>query len=456
MSTGLVPPALKVTLDGGFTDLGQFRLVHSRDLATQAEALSTALRRVPTSEGTAKIELKIDKRLGTGYSIRVSQGRALVVGGGATALANATSTVLQLAAQDGTLPLGVIDDKPDVEFRGLLLDVARQWHSVETIRQVITLCWLYKVNYLQLHLTDDQSFTFPTESLPSLPTPGRSYTKQQLRELVLFAKARGVTIIPEIEMPGHGGQMVSKMPDLFRAHALHHATLNFAKPEVRTALKNLLAEVMEVFDAPYMHIGGDEADLAHVHETASFQEAMRAKQLDNPQELFRDFINEMNQTVRAKGKKMIVWEGFGPEGKVPVSKDIVVQNFESAYYPPDRMAAAGYTMINASWKPLYVVNDRNWTPEEIYGWNYRRWEHFIEGFPSYKGIQLDSEAKVLGAMMCAWEQPQEREIPSLRERLPAMAERLWRANTKGTYEDFAKRLKSTDALLTKLLTETAR
>lgn len=454
----LVPVPLEFRLQPLTTTLGKVEVSARRGCEAQAAVLAEALDSLPVTRGRTKISLTLDSGMRVGeHRISIVNGGIAIQGKDSGAVANGCASVTQMAyAGGGEVAIGEVRDRPDVEFRGLLVDVARQWHSIETLKDIVTLCWLYKINYLQLHLTDDQSFTFPSEAFPLLPTQGRTYAKKDLAGLVEFARARGITIIPEIEMPGHGGQIVSKMPDLFQAHKLHHATLNFAKSEVRDALKKLILEVMEVFDSPYMHIGGDEADLAHVHEVPAFQTALKDKGLDHPQELFRDFINEMNGAVVQAGRKMIVWEGFAPGGKVPVSKDVVVQNFESAYYPPDRMAKDGYTLINASWKPLYVVNDRNWSPEEIYRWNYRRWEHFIEAFPSFRGIQLGPEAKVLGAMMCAWEQPQEREIPSLRLRLPAMSERLWRANTRIPYSDFARRVGKTDELLGHLLTPKVR
>jgi len=295
---------------------------------------------------------------------------------------------------------------------------------------------------------------FPSSRPLATPTatPGHSYNRTELIGLVRFARDRGVTLIPELEMPGHGGQMVSRMPELFRAHEKHHATLNFASPKVLEALDTLIAEACEIFtDSPYVHIGGDEADLTHVAENPDFQAAFRREGVPNAHELYRKFLGRMAATVRSNGKEMLVWEGFGPDGQVPVDKDTLVMNYEAAYYPPNRMAKDGYRMINASWRPLYVVNDRNWTPAEIYAWNPWFWNHFIEGYPAYGGMQLGPDARVLGSILCAWEQPEEREIPSLRLRLPAMAERVWNPAFRGSFADFDRRVRGSDRFLEAIL-----
>ena len=126
------------------------------------------------------------------------------------------------------------------------------------------------------------------------------------------------------------------------------------------------------------------------------------------------------------------------------------------YYRPDHLVEDGYTIINTSWQPLYVVSHRpapigQWPLEHIYGWNMFRWEHFRQWAPAFTPIQLPSDAPVRGAQLCAWEQPDEVEIPSIRKRLAAMSERLWNPDANRDFEDFAARLSATDASLTKLL-----
>ncbi|HMS54424.1 MAG TPA: family 20 glycosylhydrolase [Fimbriimonadaceae bacterium] len=442
----------KVSIDADST------VSSSLDLRGVAAVLRRDLKVLPEEpRATARIEIAVTSRERAkgeeSFTVSVTPQKVTIEGGSAQGVTWGITTLIQEAHKgDGKLPVGSWTDKPQFPFRGLLLDVARKPHSDTTVLEIIELCRLYRIRYLQLHLTDDQAFTFPSKSFPKIVTEGHSYARQEIVEMVQFAKDRGVTIIPEIEMPGHCGQLVSKMPELFRAHEKHHATINFASPKVLQAMDTLIAEVCELFpDSPYVHIGGDEADLTHVHENPDFQEAFKREGVENARELYRKFFGRMKAVVERHKKEMLVWEGFGPDGKVPVSKDLLVMNYEAAYYTPDRMAADGYRMINASWQPLYVVNQRNWSTEEIYAWNPWYWKNWIEGYPAFNGIQLGPDAKIEGSIMCAWEQPAAVELSSLRRRLPAMAERVWNASYRGSYAEFATRLDNSDSLLTKIL-----
>jgi hexosaminidase len=126
--------------------------------------------------------------------------------------------------------------------------------------------------------------------------------------------------------------------------------------------------------------------------------------------------------------------------------------FESYYELPQNYTAAGYKVINTAWQPLYVVNARNWSPEKILSWNMYHWENWVPYSAAYgKGIDVPPTPLVIGAEMCAWEQEARIEIPSLRERLAAMSERLWDHKTQRTFADFSARLKSSDAKLSKLM-----
>jgi hexosaminidase len=156
--------------------------------------------------------------------------------------------------------------------------------------------------------------------------------------------------------------------------------------------------------------------------------------------------------VKKHGKKMIVWEGFKVKGKIQIPKDVTVMSYECSYEMPRNYVAAGYKVINAAWQPLYVVNAVNWSPEQIFSWNMYRWESPAPVSASYgKGLDVPPTPQVIGAQLCAWEQPANVEIPSLRQRLPAMSERVWDHKTRRTFADFSKPLENTDAKLTRLL-----
>lgn len=351
-----------------------------------------------------------------------------------------------------SLPALTIRDAPDCNYRGLLVDVARQPHRIETLRQLVVVCWFAKVPWLQLHLTDDQAFTFPSRMYPELARAGHSFTHGEIEELVQFAESLGVTIVPELDMPGHCGALIRALPELFQAHKLHHATIDFAKPAVVEAMKILIDELIELFPtSPWIHLGGDECDLAHVDENPNFKAAYARHGVADAHGLYLWFLGEMDRHVKSRGRKTIVWEGFGHGAEPQLPRDVTVMAYEALYHLPGCLVDDGYPVINASWRPLYVVNDRKWEPAEIHGWNRLQWNHFVEGFPAFGGLAVPPTDRILGGQLCSWEQPDSIELESLRRRLPAMSESLWNEHAARSPEDFAWRLARFDAKLSVLL-----
>ncbi len=170
-----------------------------------------------------------DRRLANttdGACTLVVADRASVAGFDYRAAAEGTATLLQAISRDAGglyLPVLTIKDWPRADYCGAMLDVGRQDHPIESIKQLIELCRLYKVRYLHLHLTDDQGFTFPSTAYPQLGRQNvaahggnapRVYKLQELKDAVAYGDARGVTLVPEFEMPGHSWAARRCMPDV--------------------------------------------------------------------------------------------------------------------------------------------------------------------------------------------------------------------------------------------------
>ncbi len=404
------------------------------------------------------IKLEIDPDLSESqYRIKIKKS-VLVEAGSVKSLVQGCYSLLQLigaAEEEKVLPYVEISDTPDSQYRGLLIDLARNWHDPATIFKLIDLAAFYKINFLQLHFTDHQSFTLPSHYMPQLSTENRHYTFEELKELEKYARRRGIAIVPELEIPGHAMAMVNANPELFgiKDFSENPYTINMGKEEVYQALEILINEIMDVFDSsPYFHIGGDEAIFHLFDQDPDVQKYMAQHKLgDDIHDLYRHFINRMNDIVKDRGKQMCVWEGFRKNGAIEISKDILVFEYETAFYLPCELIEDGYTVVNSSWKPLYVVNEKKWSPEYIYGWNMWRWENWFDKVPSYDPIQCQVSPSVIGGQMCAWEQAQELEFPSLRKRLPAFVERIWTAEKAREVSDFLSRLEITDRILSVLV-----
>ena len=404
------------------------------------------------------ILLKIDPGLkAESYSFKVNDIIS-VYGGNYVGVAFGTVTLLQaftIKDSEIRLPHLEVKDKPFVNYNGLMLDLARNWHPLAVIKQAVILCRWYKIRYLHLHFCDNESFRFPSKAFPELLTKGNHYTLSQLRELENFARDRGVTIIPEMDVPGHSRSAVTSMPELLDCDPPSGEVLCVGRESTYQTLDVLIGEFCEVFrSTPYFHIGADEVKKESWAKCKYCQAYMAENAIKNIDELYRHFIVRMNKVVKKHGKKMFIWEGFSRKGKIEIPRDITVMVFECLYNLPQYLIEDGYNVINTTWEPLYVVEDERekiWSLEYIYNWNLYRWKNWWEKSKAFHGINIKPTKKVIGAQMCAWEVFGKNVFRLCRKRLPAMSERIWNPEANRSFIDFSKRLSVTDAKLTDLL-----
>ncbi|AUP78697.1 family 20 glycosylhydrolase [Flavivirga eckloniae] len=405
------------------------------------------------------------------YHLNIEKKKAFIEAANYNSLAMGTATLLQLiTVKKGQviLPNISISDEPDYKYRSVMLDLARFWHPTETIKETIDLLWLYKIKYLHLHLSDNRRFTFPLEGFPELQRFDEKgsreyYTIEELKELVAYAKQRGITIIPEIDLPGHSTELWSKYPETFgsidpktkKAKALY--VVNMAKEETYKACETIIDKLSEVFyTSPYIHFGGDEVYLEAIKTVPEYKTYCKEHNLElalkgDANELFCHFINRMDAMVKAKGKKSLIWEGFHGTGagKETISKDITVIVWNATYNKPDNLVANGYKIVNAAWIPWYMVGAMNLAPstENAYNWDAQMWSHWDDKIDD---IKIEANQATLGAQICFWEQNHYKVIPVLRERVPVMAERLWNKNRVDDYTSFLNRYEKQNQLYSQL------
>lgn len=470
-SPSLVPWPASVVEGSGHVNLTASARILSADtgLLPLANILAeeilrcTAVRMSPASAGVATagdIVLRMDGTLlaDEAYRLMIDSSGIVVTGRTYRGVALGTATLLQAIETGGgnptRLPFLTIEDQPYANYRGLLIDVARQWHPVEAMRPIIEMCRLYKIGYLQLHLNDQQSTVFPFLAYPQLASTvsgqRRTWTRQEVVDLVRYADQRGVTLVPELEGPGHHAGNLRTLWG-------RGNTLDVFNENTYGGLGVLIGELCDVFaSSPYIHIGADEGSFGHLGDSAEERAYMASKGITG--NALGHYITRVDQIVKARGRQTICWEGFhnsgGGSGVANLPTDILVMPFESAYNPASNLVSRGFSVINTAWRPLYVVNSRNWPADYIYdNWNMWLWEHHVN---LNLHIQIDRNDPVLGprvrgAQMCAWEQPASLELPSTRVRLHAMSERIWNPDAQKTSADFATRAANTDALLDRML-----
>lgn len=379
--------------------------------------------------------------------------------------AHGVASVLQLLSKECVISQLNIEDWPDKEYRGLMIDLARNWHPFKTLLHYVDLCFFYKIKYLHLHFSDDQSFTLPTKHYPKLLVSGKHYTIEEIAFLRKYANTRGVALIPEIEMPGHAKLLNQCYPEVFSDTLLNHdyertTTENGAvigadsiicagKAQAFQGVLNLIDEVLELFpDSIYIHLGSDEAIHCAWEQCRDCQQYMKEHHLKDTKELYAEFVGRVTDYVLAQGRTPIVWEGFADEYSHYVSKDVVVISWENHYQTTKDLLKNGFKIINCSWKPLYVVagmydHDR-FTVEDIMSWNVYEWQHFWKESVAYLNpVHVQPTDQVLGAQIAAWELTYEGEISRTVENLAALSERVWsveRVYDKNAFKDKLSRV----------------
>ena len=409
----------------------------------QAGALSEGLAalgvtlRVTDALAPDAIVLARDGALPAGAYRITTRGDAIAVrAGDGQGAAHACAALLQLVDVTGaaaTWPALRIEDAPDLPFRAFMVDMGRNPHSPETLRSVVDVLWLLRVNVLQLHLFDDQMVSWPSQRFPRITSERAGWTREDFVELERYAVARGVTVVPELEVPAHSTILRREYPEVFGETPADLAT----SPEARAGIETLLDELLAVFrSTPYVHIGADEA-------------------YGVPEQAQRDLVNDLNAYLRARGRTTLVWEGPPPgEGDGAVDADVVHMCWNSRSFPAQAMLEAGHPVINAAWDPLYIVDHYPRTMftavdlERCYGFDPRRWSHVDPGFPNFEAPDRTSTADgILGFCMPYWEGREENLHRLCVPRLAAVGAAAW--NRAGE-DDLAGFLERYRALLPRL------
>lgn len=437
----LIPPPQKLLLA---TDEGSFQLSNKLKLGLphdkplfrdHLQAFDDALQRMcnsaidfesDESESHSQMLVVLDSSLANEqYDLTVSADRITIKTAGIKGLSHATSTLLQLIGQCGTsLPQMAIADQPSSAYRSFMIDLGRNPHSIECLRETIDLLWFYKVDSLHLHLTDDQRFAFPSKAYPKLQTKSEAISWENFQRLEKYAQSRGVTIIPELEVPGHSTILRKAYPDVFGKSPTELASL----PSSRKAIKVLLDEMIEIFaSSPYVHVGGDEA-------------------FGVPEDLQRDLINDLHRHLQSRGQQTVVWEGPGlGKDDNKVHEDVIHINWRTINFPADEMLAAGYRVVNAAWDPLYLVDHyprNNFTmasPEHIFrSLSLNNFKHFNPDIRTFsEPIIVTPKSKVMGFCMPWWEGREVNYFPIVVPRLIPMASVAWNRGQARDIERFS-------------------
>ena len=383
-----------------------------------------------------------------GYSLLITD-RVEIAASGVSGLRHGATTLLQSLRTTPTplsLPSGTVIDAPRMGDRGQMLDVGRRYFPVAYIQQQIDqMAWL-KMNTLHLHLSDWNGYRIESASHPEIVSP-ESYTVAELKGLDAYAAARGITIVPEIDVPGHATEISRARPDLaltcpsmsqpnnnWEGTNVDGWTLDYTKPETRALVKDLIAELAETFSGPYIHIGGDEVPTQGAqNKCPSLVAAQAAKGFNYVGDLLVDFTNEMNAAVRSHGKTTQIWQWWDWDSPVTTGpdKNIIVNEWLS---DPLARANSGYKTIGTQDGPLYVSAGFGSTPGSY---------AFFNVNTTYSNYAFASHENMLGYRVSRWSDKSyglSNDFYDYLSRRPlaVVAERTW-SDTKTTAATFLDR-----------------
>ncbi len=418
------------------------------------------------------------------YALEISPERVDLRARNVRGLFYGVQTLRQLrgASSGGRIPAAKIEDAPRFRHRGLHLDVGRHFFPVEFIKKYIDVMSVFKLNTFHWHLTEDQGWRLEIKKYPKLTevgawrketivgharkgpkgcdgTPhGGFYTQAEAREIVAYAGARAITVIPEIEMPGHSLAALASYPELactpgpFEVRTTWGISEEVMCPSERTFafLEDVLREVMEIFPSEYIHIGGDEAPKTRWRESAVAQEVIRREGLKDEDELQSWFIRRIEKFLTANGRRLVGWDEILEGGLAP---NATVMSWRGT---AGGVAAAKerHDVVMCPQADLYFDHyqaDPEKEPLAIGGLTPLEDTYRYEPIPAE--LTPDEARHVIGAQGCVWTEymPTSREVEYMAyPRTLALAELAWSPRDARDWDSFRTRLRPSLALLDRL------
>lgn len=425
------------------------------------------------TEAVKGISLSLDPGLSDeeGYVLDVSPVRIRIEGGSPAGVFYGIQTLLQ-EIENGGLKCGRITDAPRYRWRGYMLDEARHFSGEKRVKQLLDLMARFKMNRFHWHLTDAPGWRIEIKRYPKLTlvggegcysdpdAPAQYYTQEQIRDIVAYAKARHIEVIPEIDMPGHATAANRAYPEYTGGgtEQFPDFTFNVGREETYAYLTNILREVADLFPGPYMHIGGDEvaygieAWKTDPHVCA----LMQREGLKDVKQAERYFMHRMTDSVRSLGKILVGWDEL---------LDLNVDRRSSVimwwrHDKPDYLLKAlgqSYATILCPRKPLYF----DFVQHADHKWG-RTWDGFcpledVYAFPdrwfAQWGVTAADLSHVMGIQANAWTEvmhSKDRVDFMTFPRLCALAESAWSQPEVKDYADFRTRLEDAFTLFDKL------
>lgn len=442
------------------------------------EASGTEVKVSTSTKGKNRIVLEVDKSIAhpEGYELTVDAGKVILKGATEAAVFYGIQTIYKaLPLTQGqalaSLPAGTVKDYPRFGYRGFLVDVGRHFFSVDYLKEIIDMLALHNINYFHWHLTEDQGWRIEIKKYPRLTevgsyrketitAPGSKeydgvpvsgfYTQEEAKEIVRYAAERFITVIPEIDMPGHMLAALASYPELGCTGGPYEVATRFGvledvlcggNPKTLQFAKDVLEEIMDIFPSEYIHIGGDECPKVRWKACRKCQAKIRELGLKTTpghtkeDQLQTYFMGEVEKVINARGRKMLGWDEI-LEGHPTATSTVMAWTSVNAGI---KSAQLNHKTIITPIMYLYLSNPRN---NRLTGVNSVGRVYNFE--PVADTLTEQERQNIIGAQGCIWTEWTKDSVKmewQMMPRISALCEIQCTEPEKKDLDDFLKRLR---------------
>ena len=486
----LIPMPAELELVDGNLELNHLQelccmhssLLHSAELLSATFEKFFDIQLPPKSESehcqsgknTISLELLDSETDESAYSLTINAEGICISSGHPTGVFYGVQTLIQLLEfsfidQSHSLQWLNINDRARCRYRGLHLDVSRHFRAVDEVKHLLDLMAMHKMNRFHWHLVDDQGWRIEIKQYPRLTQVGGRrdatvightldrdavtdatphagyYTQDQIKEIVAYAQERFITVIPEIDLPGHSSALLAAYPEYSCADTgktakvqthfgiFDHVLCN--REHSFDFLRDVLTEVAHLFPSDYIHIGGDEVHKTHWEQCQDCQSIIRQQQLAGTEELHGYFIGRVVKILKSLNKKAICWDDVLSADNLP--SDITIMSWLGEEKADDALAR-GHDLIMTQ-SNLYFDFYQSMSIDEPFAIHGHSPLHKV-----YEYDPLKNDARILGAQANIWTeyiQTEEQLEYTVLPRMTALAEILWTPHSHQDWTNFKERLR---------------
>ncbi|MBL4677623.1 MAG: beta-N-acetylhexosaminidase [Mucilaginibacter sp.] len=476
----IIPQPASMAVDEGHFILkdGTGVAYNSKTLLPMYTYLQNALtkdagKKITNKKGKAHITLRLVKGnpAAGSYSLTVNPKGIDIAASGREGVFNGIQSLLQLVEQSDTIPSFTINDAPRYQWRGFMLDESRHFFGKAKVKMLLDWMARYKLNHFHWHLTDSHGWRLQIKKYPKLTSVGgkgnftdsiaeaKYYTQTDIKEIVAYAKARFITVVPEIDMPGHATAANRAYPQFSGgSDGKDYANFTFDPSQEKTYayLGNILRETNSLFPAKMIHLGGDEVFLGIQAwwKKPLVLSLMKKKGYKNPTELEHYFFRRMGDTVTKLGDKVLCWDE-AVEADLPPARTIV---FWWRQNKPQNLQMAldkKYQVVLCPRLPMYLdfvqdtshVSGRRWDDSEVDGYHLLSNINRVENVYNFPDAFMNEEhlksTAILGVQANIWTETvgsHKRLDFMLFPRMAALAEAGWTTKANKNTDAFGKKM----------------